>query len=255
MSSSRARLARLAAGALLAGLLAVACTSAGSGAGALPTPDPRLKIEQLAAGSGEPARPGDVVLVNYTGWFEDGTKFDSSLDQGEPIQLALGAGMVIPGWEQGLIGMRMGERRRLTIPPELAYGASGAGGVIPPNATLIFELDLLAIKPGVKVEELAAGSGTAADYGDVLSVHYTGWLEDGTQFDSSRERDEPFRFQLAGGQVIEGWDVGLRGLRVGGKRRLTIPPYLAYGDQGAGEVIPPNATLIFEIELLEVTKR
>lgn len=102
------------------------------------------------------------------------------------------------------------------------------------------------------VEDLKVGEGDEAQAGKAVTVHYTGTLEDGTKFDSSLDRDEPFTFNLGGGEVIAGWDQGVEGMKVGGKRKLTIPPSLGYGEQGAGGVIPPNATLIFEVELLEV---
>jgi FKBP-type peptidyl-prolyl cis-trans isomerase FkpA len=105
---------------------------------------------------------------------------------------------------------------------------------------------------GLKYEDLAAGEGTTAEVGRTVSVHYTGWLTDGTRFDSSLDRDEPFRFPLGRGRVIRGWDEGVVGMRVGGRRRLTLPAHLGYGAAGAGGVIPPHATLVFEIELLEV---
>jgi FKBP-type peptidyl-prolyl cis-trans isomerase len=103
---------------------------------------------------------------------------------------------------------------------------------------------------GLKFEDTVVGEGTVATKGQTVSVHYTGWLENGTKFDSSKDRDEPFAFKLGAGQVIRGWDEGVAGMKVGGVRRLTIPPHLAYGDRGAGGVIPPKATLIFEVELL-----
>ncbi|MDD2696995.1 MAG: FKBP-type peptidyl-prolyl cis-trans isomerase [Candidatus Pacebacteria bacterium] len=106
----------------------------------------QLKIEILKEGTGEQAKNGDTVVVHYTGTLEDGTKFDSSLDRGQPFSFVLGAGRVIPGWDQGVLGMKVGEKRRLTIAPELAYGSSGAGNIIPPNATLIFEVELLEIQ-------------------------------------------------------------------------------------------------------------
>jgi FKBP-type peptidyl-prolyl cis-trans isomerase len=105
-----------------------------------------LQYQDLVVGEGETANVGDAVSVHYTGWLEDGTKFDSSLDRGTPFEFLLGAGEVITGWDEGVVGMRVGGLRKLIIPPELGYGASGAGGVIPPNATLIFEVELLVIR-------------------------------------------------------------------------------------------------------------
>jgi FKBP-type peptidyl-prolyl cis-trans isomerase len=105
---------------------------------------------------------------------------------------------------------------------------------------------------GLKIEDLVVGTGAEAVAGKTISVHYTGTLTDGTKFDSSKDRGEPFEFTLGAGQVIQGWDKGFAGMKVGGKRKLTIPPEMGYGSQGAGGVIPPNATLIFEVELLGV---
>ena len=103
---------------------------------------------------------------------------------------------------------------------------------------------------GLKYEDLAAGNGPTARGGQKAKVHYTGWLTSGQKFDSSVDRNEPFEFTLGAGQVIKGWDEGVAGMQIGGKRRLTIPAHLAYGSRGAGGVIPPNAELIFEVELL-----
>jgi len=105
---------------------------------------------------------------------------------------------------------------------------------------------------GLKYEDLVDGDGDLAAPGQMVSVHYTGWLTDGTKFDSSVDRNDPFSFPLGAGRVIRGWDEGVAGMKVGGKRKLTIPPQLGYGAQGAGGVIPPNATLVFEVELLKI---
>ncbi len=107
---------------------------------------------------------------------------------------------------------------------------------------------------GLKYVDQKTGEGDEAKAGDVVTVHYTGWLTDGKKFDSSLDRNQPFTFQLGAGQVIEGWDKGVAGMKVGGKRKLTIPPGLAYGNRAVGGVIPPNSTLVFEVELLGVKK-
>jgi FKBP-type peptidyl-prolyl cis-trans isomerase len=105
---------------------------------------------------------------------------------------------------------------------------------------------------GLRYVELKVGEGAEAKAGDRVQVHYTGWLEDGTKFDSSVDRGTPFAFPLGAGRVIKGWDEGVAGMKVGGKRKLVIPADLGYGARGAGGVIPPGATLLFEVELLEV---
>jgi len=105
---------------------------------------------------------------------------------------------------------------------------------------------------GLKYEDLTIGEGDTAETGHMVTVHYTGWLTDGNKFDSSKDRNDPFRFKLGASQVIRGWDEGVAGMKIGGVRKLTIPSNLGYGAQGAGGVIPPNATLIFEVELLGI---
>jgi peptidylprolyl isomerase len=209
-----------------------------------------LQYTDLVVGTGDTPQAGDFIVVHYTGTLIDGTQFDSSAG-GDPIVFQIGVGQVIAGWDEGVGSMKVGGKRRLIIPPELGYGERGAGGVIPPNATLIFEVELMEI-PKVKIEDIAEGSGRAVEAGDTIVVHYTGTLEDGTKFDSSLDQNQPFTVQIGVGQVIPGWDKGILGMQPGGKRKLTIPPALAYGSRGAGDAIPPNATLIFEVELLEI---
>jgi len=105
-----------------------------------------LIIEDLVVGTGDTATAGQTVVVHYTGWLTNGTKFDSSVDRNEPFDFKLGMGRVIAGWDQGVAGMLVGGKRKLTIPPELGYGERGAGGVIPGNATLVFDVELLAVR-------------------------------------------------------------------------------------------------------------
>ena len=130
---------------------------------------------------------------------------------------------------------------------EARNGGSGAAGG--------FEVDSAALTTtasGLRYQDVATGSGAEASPGRTAVVHYTGWLTDGTKFDSSRDRGEPFSFPLGAGQVIAGWDQGVAGMKVGGRRKLVIPPDLGYGPGGAPPVIPPDATLVFDVELLDV---
>jgi peptidylprolyl isomerase len=229
-----------------------------------------LQIMEIAPGEGAQPQLGDVVQVHYTGTLTDGTVFDSSRERGAPYSFALGMAQVIPGWDEGIAMLKPGGRAVLVIPPDLAYGEGGVPGVIAPNSTLVFDVELVAVRPGapatptqvdeadytvvdngLKIADLVVGSGEVVTSGQHLVVDYTGWIVEGPKFDSSVDRGQPFDFDLGAGQVIPGWDQGLIGMQVGGKRQLVIPPELAYGEAGAGGVIPPNATLIFEVEVLE----
>ncbi len=113
-------------------------------------------------------------------------------------------------------------------------------------------MSIVTTESGLKYEDLTEGTGTEAQAGKTVSVHYTGWLTDGQKFDSSKDRGQPFEFPVGAGRVIKGWDEGVQGMKIGGVRKLTIPASLGYGARGAGGVIPPNATLVFEVELLGV---
>ena len=121
------------------------------------------------------------------------------------------------------------------------------------NAALGVDTAVMTRTPsGLRYQDIVQGEGKTATAGKMVSVHYTGWLPNGEKFDSSRDRNQPFEFSLGAGQVIAGWDEGVAGMKVGGKRKLVIPPDLAYGTAGAPPDIPPGATLVFEVELLDV---
>jgi len=232
-----------------------------------------ILVEDFVIGEGEAAREGAAVKINYYGTLEDGTMFDTSQKRKRPFGFTLGERRVIKGWELGVPGMKVGGKRRITVPPALAYGKR-ARGKIPANATLIFELELVDMTPplpdpkgpeayageplsereldgGLRIEEFATGTGRAAKTGDEVAVHYTGTLEDGTVFDSSHKRNKAISFVLGSGRVIKGWELGIEGMKVGGLRRLTIPPDLAYGPRAKGK-IPPGSTLTFTVELMQV---
>lgn len=121
-----------------------------------------------------------------------------------------------------------------------------------PNPTATGSAKIITMQDGLTIQDETVGTGMVASSGKKVTVNYVGTLTDGTKFDSSYDRNQPFSFNLGAGEVIKGWDEGVAGMKIGGKRKLTIPPALGYGESGAGGVIPPNATLIFEVELLKV---
>jgi len=230
-----------------------------------------LGYYDLKVGDGDEAEQGNIVTNQFILWvrgdLED--QYIGSSVGGQPITFELGKGeTVFPGWEEGVINMKVGGKRLLVIPGELGFGETGAGN-IPPNATLIMEIELVDVsepvrmtqideadynttESGLRYFDMVEGVGPSPEAGQTVVVHYTGWLEDGTKFDSSLDRGQPFSFQLGTGNVIAGWDEGVSSMKVGGKRQLVIPAELGYGETGAGATIPPGATLIFEVELLEI---
>jgi FKBP-type peptidyl-prolyl cis-trans isomerase len=226
-----------------------------------------LKYLDTKEGEGEPPAVGQNCVVHYTGWLWEndakGKEFDSthSLKHDQPFSFHVGEREVIQGWDEGVSTMKVGGKRELIIPADLAYGKRGSGGVIPPNATLMFEVELLELgkkwqktDSGLEYADDKEGTGAEPKTGQTCVMHYTGWLwQDGAKgkkFDSSLGRGKPFRFPIGVGKVIPGWDEGIATMKVGGKRRLRIPAKLGYGEEGFGEDIPPKATLLFEVELL-----
>ena len=245
---------------IFGGLLLVAISAAGCNSGAAPAQAPAavqegnlittpsgLKYEDIVEGTGASPAPTDMVTVHYTGTLQDGAVFDASRLHGGPISFPLND--VIKGWTEGVGSMKVGGTRKLVIPPELGYG-SRAYGSIPANSTLTFIVELVDV-PKLKSEDQQVGTGAQAVPGKTLSVYYTGKLENGKVFDSNVGKT-PLTFKLGGGQMIPGFEQGVKGMQVGGKRTITIPASLGYGAQGRGDAIPPNSTLIFEVELIDV---
>ena len=253
---SRIRRRTATAGALALALAALA------GCEATLSPSERVffTVDDVTIGTGEQAIPGDIVRIRWVAWLweEDGPdRKGQQVDSGER-EFVLGVDQVLSAFEQGLNNMRVGGLRRMQVPPE--YGLGGQGGDnIPPNSTLVIELELLAVRPYVtdsapfQVIDLREGDGETALNGYVLTVVYAGWLYDASQSDGKGRQfevnNDGFSFSLGLGQVLEGWEQGLAGMRENGERRLIIPPEMAYGETGARPRIPPNATLVFDVTL------
>ena len=249
------------------------------------TTESGLKYLDEKLGEGREAKAGDLVAINFQGWIvhdstdlfgdwnADSTRLayliGDSYRQGREIKFVLGEDSFIKGSDEGMVGMKVGGARTIIIPSKLAYGEQG-GGPIPPNADIKVGVELLDIKDkvivkmwdvdtlntvttesGLKYITVKEGEGETASAGNVVTVNYSGYLEDGIKFDSSVEIDEPFSFVLGSRQVIPGWDEGISKMKKGGRIRLIIPPSLAYREMSVGK-IPPNSTLIFDVELLDI---
>jgi FKBP-type peptidyl-prolyl cis-trans isomerase len=211
----------------------------------------KLEIKDVKVGTGPAAKNGDMITVNYTGKLTNGKVFDTSKKPGgQPFTLTLGKGQVIEGWEKGLVGMKVGGHRILRIPPAMGYGAAGAGTDIPPNATLIFDVELVRIEK-ITVQILKTGKGVGVKEGDSITVNYAGKLTNGKQFDAGS-----LDVEVGVTGLIPGFTQGLLGMKMGEKRRITIPPSLGYGSRvipgpGGEALIPANSTLVFDLELVK----
>jgi peptidylprolyl isomerase len=227
-----------------------------------------VKIFVFREGDGAKLDSNMRVKVHYNGFLENDTLFDASYERGNPIEFVLGRGMVIPGLEDGLKHLKVGAQAKIWIPYQLAYGERGRGP-IPAQANLIFDVEVLdavivenpkpfdvedlpivSTESGLQYIVLKEGEGELPIPGNLLLVHYSGYLEDGTLFDSSVQRGEPFRFILGSNQVIPAWDEGFALLKKGSKVRFIVPPELGYGDREVGP-IPAGSKLIFDVELID----
>lgn len=220
-----------------------------------------LQIEDMIVGTGPEAVTPSLVEVHYVGVLVDGTEFDSSWGKATPFNFAVGSGQVIKGWDQGVAGMRVGGRRRLVIPPDLAYGAT-AKTKIPANSTLIFVVDLAKVTPepdavldptpaaGLTSQDLDLGSGPAVALGDTVTINFVlVSATTGKKLYSSWRTGRTSSVKMGDDKAIKGWDQGIIGMKVGGRRRLSVPPALAYGEKGNADV-GPNETLVYIIDVV-----
>ncbi|MHC4943768.1 MAG: FKBP-type peptidyl-prolyl cis-trans isomerase [Planctomycetota bacterium] len=231
--------------------------------------DSGLIYEVITEGGKEKPGPKDPIRINYAFWSESGRLVDCSEMHGEPMKYMQGRAR-IKIFDEATRLLSVGERKRFIVPPELAFSTRGYPPHIAPNASSIWEFELVEIieplpvpefslsaedkitttDSGLKYEVIKEGEGTSPKMGELVEVHYAGWLEDGTLFDSSFQAGESVEFAL--GRVIPGWNEGLQLMKEGAIYKFTIPANLGYGDRGAPPKIPPNATLIFYVELIKV---
>nr|XP_008111473.1 PREDICTED: peptidyl-prolyl cis-trans isomerase FKBP10 [Anolis carolinensis] len=200
---------------------------------------------------------GDFVRYHYNGTFQDGTKFDSSYDRGATVAGVAGVGRLITGMDRGLQGMCVNERRHLIVPPHLGYGSIGVAGMIPPDTTLYFDVIMIDIwnkedKLQITTLYKPERCNRTVEDSDFVRYHYNGTLLDGTPFDSSYGKESTYDTYVGSGWLIKGMDQGLTGMCAGEKRRIVIPPFLAYGEKGYGTVIPPQASLVFDVLLVDL---
>jgi FKBP-type peptidyl-prolyl cis-trans isomerase len=230
-----------------------------------------LSYSVLAPGSGDVLpKTGDRVKVHYTGWLRDGTKFDSSRDRGEPFQFVLGVRQVIPGWDEGVALMRKGARHKLTIPWLLAYGEAGRPPVIPAKADLIFDVELLdfvgmpELKKGVPdkqkktasgmvYEPLVDGDGENPVAGDLVTLRFAYWHENGKLIECSEQNEGMIRGQVEN-LPLKFLKEAVVLLRKGARYRFEVPAELAFGDTARGPDLPANSKTIWELELVTVAK-
>jgi FKBP-type peptidyl-prolyl cis-trans isomerase len=245
-------------------------------------------------GTGELGKPGNTYSVSYTGKLLNGKAFDSNTDTAfhhkEPLNIEIGKGRVIKGWDEGILLMKKGTKATLYIPSTLAYGPQEQRN-IPANSVLVFDVEVLDImdpamkgavqkavddqllqdyfaknnlKPtktesGLYYIITTKGLGEFAKPGNKITMNYTGRTLDGKTFDSNTDPKfnhvQPFQFTLGQGNVIQGWDEGVQLLKIGSKATFFIPSHLAYGTAGAGGAIPPNASLIFDVECVAIDKK
>jgi len=253
---------------------------------------------EKVAGKGKSPKKDEYATVHFNVYKLDGEKLFSTVENGEPLEFQIGSRFENEGFQRVVQMMKPGGKAEAIVPSSLAFGAQGAGQIVPPYSPLFYEVDLISTmtkeafdkkqaeiqaqqkadeakreqqesidlqkylkdnnitetprESGLIYLETMAGNGAQPQAGQKVKVHYTGRLLDGTKFDSSVDRGQPFEFTLGQGQVIRGWDEGIGLMKEGGKATLIIPSKIGYGARGAGEMIPPFSSLVFDVELIEI---
>ncbi|XP_018590122.1 peptidyl-prolyl cis-trans isomerase FKBP9-like [Scleropages formosus] len=203
------------------------------------------------------SKAGDYMRYHYNGTLLDGTPFDSSYSRNSTYNTYIGMGYLIAGMDEGLLGVCIGERRRVTIPPHLAYGEEGTGTTVPGSAVLVFDVHVVDFHNPSDTVQVAISfkpevCEPLAKKGDFVKYHYNASLLDGTFIDSTHRYGKTYNVVLGAGQVVLGMEMGLQDMCVGEKRRLVVPPHLAYGERGIDGEVPGSAVLVFDVELVDM---
>jgi peptidylprolyl isomerase len=227
-----------------------------------------LQFLEVTPGDGAAPQEGDILTLNFTASLPDGTEFaNTAQEYGKPVTIVFLQNQILPGMDEGLALMKVGGTAKMVLPPELAFGAEGYG-MVPGNSQVILDVELVSAEEppqptsvaaseltttesGLQYADLKPGEGETVEAGDIVSTNYTLWVqgEDEANYITSSNGNEPLTFtQGAGDTVFPGWEEGMLGMQVGGKRLLVIPPELGFGEAGSG-TIPPGATLVMEVEL------
>lgn len=238
-------------------LLGLSVTFVACNAPPVPLDDVAIERQFVPADCQRTVKDGDFVRYHYHGTFPDGTKFDSSYDRSSTFNVFVGKGQLIQGMDKALLGMCVNERRFVKVPPHLAYGSEGVADTIPPDAILHFDVLMMDIwNPAdelqIQTYEMPEHCSRVVQVSDFVRYHYNGTLLDGTLFDSSHTHLQTYNTYVGIGWLIPGMDQGLLGMCVGEKRIITIPPFLAYGEEGDGKEIPPQASVVFDVNLLDM---
>lgn len=215
-----------------------------------------VKVQNLPDPCPRKSKVGDFMRYHYNGSLLDGTFFDSSYSRNHTYDTYIGKGYVIAGMDQGLLGVCVGEHRKITIPPHLAYGEEGTGSKIPGSAVLVFDVHIIDFHNPSDTVEITSVKPENCTYnakrGDFVKYHYNATLMDGTDIGSTHIYGKTYNVVLGSGQVVIGMEQGLTGMCIGEKRKLVIPPHLAYGERGVDGEVPGSAVLVFEVEMVEV---